>query len=118
MKTVPFLLVAALGVLALVGAGPSPGGEGQSKCCQLVQDALQASRRIKIGETRRQLETDFREDGGAQVRDQTRYMYRRCSYIRVDVDFKLAAPVDSPADSPDDTVVKVSRPYLAYPTMD
>jgi len=118
MKIVGFLLVVALGVLAFLEAQPSPGAGGDSNCCQLVQDALQASQRIKSGETRRQLEADFREDGGAQVRDETRYIYRRCRYIRVDVDFKLAPPEDSPADSPDDTVVKVSKPYLAYPTMD
>ena len=118
MKTIAFLLVAALGAVALSEARPSPHGEDPSNCCQLVQDAQQASQRIKPGETRRQLEADFREDGGAQVRDETRYIYRRCRYIRVDVDFKLAPPEDSPADSPDDTVVKVSKPYLAYPTMD
>jgi len=40
MKTIAFLLVAALGAVALSEARPSPHGEDPSNCCQLVQDAL------------------------------------------------------------------------------
>jgi hypothetical protein len=68
--------------------------------------------------TRREVEKHFKLDGGMQVRQETRYMYLGCYYIRVDVEFDLAAPTGRVEDSPNDVVSRVSRPYVAYPTMD
>ncbi len=90
----------------------------QSSSCKMVQDALEASRDIKVGTTRRKLEENWSLDGGMEFRDEARYIYRKCGYIRVDVKFKLAAPADGIENLPDDAVIHVSRPYLAYPTMD
>jgi hypothetical protein len=90
----------------------------QSASCKMVQGALRASRDIKIGSTRRELENNWSLDGGTELRDEGRYNYRGCGYIQVDVKFKLAAPTDQTGDLPDDTVTHVSRPNLAYPRLD
>jgi hypothetical protein len=92
--------------------------ENRSPCCDMAQEALRASGSIKAGMTRRELERHWRIDGGVQFRDETRYVFPKCGHIRVDVSFKLAAPTDQIENSPDDTVTRVSKPYLAYPTMD
>ena len=70
--------------------------------------------------TRKEIEQHFKLDGGGQLRENTRYIYTDCRDvdIKVDGDFKPAPPVDGVDDSPDDTVVKVSKPYLEYPDRD
>jgi hypothetical protein len=112
------LLPIVLGGLTLLEAGGTSVAEDQSKCCGLPREALKVSGEIKSGMIRRQVELNFRSDGGMQVRDVTRYVYRSCDYIRVDVHFKLAKPVNSIKELPDDIVTEVSTPYLAHPTMD
>lgn len=95
---------------------PQTSQSGQAKCCDIVKAALEASRNIKPGMTRRQVETLFREDGGVQFPDEANYVYRDCAYIKVRIWFKQKKKtVDS---SPDDAVVKISRPFIDYPTMD
>jgi len=49
-----------------------------------------------------------------------RYTYKKCGFIKVDIDFSLARKYEAGKDveSPDDVITKVSRPYLDYPTMD
>lgn len=118
MRKILWLVVAVLGVLALLGTGSKLRAGDQSNCCSLTQEALKASGSIKSGMTRHEVELNFRPDGGVQVRDVTRYVYRGCVYIRVDIHFKLAKPTDAIKGSPDDIVTKVSTPYLAYPTID
>lgn len=114
LVAVAILLCAA----TLTGAGPRTQSETQSNCCTMVREALKAAGDIRAGMSRHEVESHFRLDGGAHVRDDARYVYRDCAYIIVDIHFKLAAPVDSPKESPDDVVTKVSKPYLAYPTID
>jgi hypothetical protein len=118
MRKAMTLVATVLCAFALMGARPRPQSESGSNCCTMAREALKATKDIRIGMTRRQVESHFRLDGGAQVRDNTRYVYRDCAYIQVDINFKIAAPVNSPDASPGDVVTKVSEPYLAYPTID
>jgi hypothetical protein len=92
--------------------------EKQAHSCDVIEDAIRASEKIKIGTTRRELAQHWVLDGGFQVRDETRYVYSHCENIRVDVKFKPVGPTDSIDKAWDDTVTGVSKPYLAYPTMD
>ena len=94
------------------------GGEDQSKCCSVALEALKASAAIRPRMTRGEVEQHFRPDGGTQVRDATRYVFRDCEYIMIDIHFNLAAPTDRIGDSPNDLVKNASKPYLAYPRMD
>jgi hypothetical protein len=91
--------------------------ENQSSCCKMIQEALQASGNIKMGMSRKEVEDYWLRDGGVQFREETRYMYPNCRYVRVDVKFDLVAP-NEVKDSPGDRVKEVSKPYVAYPTMD
>lgn len=118
MKASIALLATILGIFSLLETGLSRRLENQSSCCEIVQNALRDSMRITIGMKRRTLGEHWKLDGGAQVRGEERYTYAGCSYIRVDIDFKLAAPAEKIEGSPDDTVSKVSKPYIAYPTSD
>jgi hypothetical protein len=92
--------------------------ENESPSCAFVQDALRDSQKIEVGATRREIEQQWTADGGMQFREETRYLYRSCEYIRVDIKFKLNNPPDGFEFSPDDIVAEVSKPYLAYPTAD
>ncbi len=109
------------GILALFSAArlrPSPPPQVQSDCCRLVQQALKTSRTIKPGTTRREVERIFKVDGGAHMIGDTRYVYPACPYVKVDVRFKVAAGEHSLNESPDDTVIETSKPYLDLPTTD
>jgi hypothetical protein len=70
---------------------------------------------VKPGMTRQSLSQFFREDGGLQFPAQTRYVYKRCPYVKIDVEFSVDAGHTFNAD---DKIVKISRPYLEYPFSD
>jgi hypothetical protein len=67
---------------------------------------------------RKEVEKDFKYDGGIQFRDRGLYTYRGCAYIKLEVDFQLAPNQPDARSSPDDTVTKVSKLFIDYPTMD
>jgi hypothetical protein len=81
-----------------------------------IEHVLDSVATIKPGMTRKDLAPVFAVDGGLQVREKGRYVYARCPYIKVDVEFSLAA--EQRDFGPDDKIIKVSRPYLEYPTSD
>jgi hypothetical protein len=79
---------------------------------QWIQHVMRSISTIKPGMTRKDLGRVLAEDGGLSFRSQGRYLYRHCPFIKVDVQF---SPVDEEINqSPDDKIVKVSRPYLEY----
>lgn len=81
-----------------------------------IQQVVHSFQTIKPGMKRREILRVFTEDGGLSTRSQQRYVYKTCRYIKVDVEF---SPIDRGThESPDDTIVKVSRPYLEYPAFD
>lgn len=57
------------------------------------------------GHTRAELLATFFKDGGFSAA----YVHKRCSYLKVDVDFSLTI---EGTESPDDVIEKVSPPYL------
>lgn len=117
MRRAAALLLAVLAVTVLVLVTVSRHGlRADVTACSVAKSALEAARQIKPGMTRGDVESHFYVDGGAQIPDATRYVYRGCQYIRVDVSFKL--PPSATEFSPNDIVIEASRPYLAYPTMD
>jgi hypothetical protein len=71
--------------------------------------------------TRRDVERNFTMDGGLQFFSKsgftTCYVYSKCEFIRITVAFNAAqSKMGSP--SPDDIVVRVSKPYLEYAAKD
>lgn len=98
---------------------PSVCAAGESKSCEMVIDAMDAASRLKIGMLRADVERDFEADGGMSVRDRGTYTYRRCHYIKLNIEFKVHENVPNTyAISPGDEVSKISGLYLAYPVSD
>ena len=58
----------------------------------LVERALKDYQQIKSASTRAQVEKYFRQDGGLQFPAKVRYVYAKCDYLHVDVEFELARP--------------------------
>ncbi len=70
---------------------------------------------IKVGMTRKDLLKVFMEEGGLSTPQWRQYVYRRCGYIKVEVEFATA--VDA-KESPDDRITKISKPFLQLGIMD
>jgi hypothetical protein len=74
---------------------------------------------IKVGMTRGELLKVFMEEGGISSRTRHRYVYRKCGYVKVDVEFAPVSDNDNtPRDRPDDRITKISRPYLQFVIID
>ena len=94
-------------------------GGGESQSCRLVVEALEATSKLKTGMLRADIERDFDPDGGMSVQDRGTFTYRRCHYIKIDIEFKIRGNATSTHSfSPEDEVSKISRPYLSYPVSD
>lgn len=85
----------------------SPQRAAGEQNCTIVKEALDDSLHLKVGMTRREVEKNFRLDGGMQFFSSFRYAYSKCEYIKLDIAFKHAVPGNSIVSSPDDTVVKI-----------
>ena len=83
---------------------------------QWVDHVMRSISAIKPGMTRKDLFRIFVEEGGLSSRSQRRCVYKHCPYIKVDVEFSTAD--DQPDESPNDKIVKISRPYLEYSIFD
>jgi len=117
MKSIASLITFSISV-ALVSIALIRGGQAQnSPSCAEVHRALVDHDRIRVGVARREVEKYFVQDGGLQFPGTTRYVYTRCPYIHVDVDFKAKASAGQPF-SPDDVVTKVSKLYVDYSAKD
>lgn len=81
-----------------------------------INEVLRSIITIQPGMTRKNVARLLTEDGGLQFRGHGRYVYAKCPYIKVDIEF--SAVDGGEKFSPEDKIVKVSRPYLEYPTSD
>ena len=115
------LKVASTVVLALAllaSTGFSYGRSAADESCGVIEEALQETGKLKPGTTRDKVEVSFVLDGGLNFVMTSRYSFRKCRSIKVDVEFSDREG-GSPKDfSATDRVVKVSRPYLEYPAFD
>jgi hypothetical protein len=78
-----------------------------------VESVMRSIFTIKPGATRKDLLRVFTEEGGLSTRTERTYVYKRCRYIKVDVEF---APVgdlqEGLSEMPADKITTISRPYL------
>ena len=75
-------------------------------------------RSLKVGMTRADVLKVSMGEGGISDRGWRRYVYRKCAYIKVDVEF---APVGNPnryGESADDRITKISKPFLEWSIRD
>jgi hypothetical protein len=98
-----------------VEAEPTSDAYGSAQAIWIAA-SLKEMQTITVGLTRRDLLKVFMEEGGISFQTQRRYVYRKCGYIKVDVEF---APSGKPSDpSSDDRITKISKPFLEFAIMD
>jgi hypothetical protein len=117
MKTLPMLVLFTFAV-AMLQAASRVGVPPQKDHCPEIREVLDDFGKIRNGMTRRDLDKLFTEDGGMSIRQKTRYLSRRCNYIKVEVHFKPVHAINSPEFSPSDIIIEVSKPYLEAVTVD
>ena len=91
---------------------------GDCSSCEIVQRALKDAESLKVGTTRQDIaKSGFVLAGGWNVRDPTVYVYSRCDYIKLEVNFTLDPKVEREF-SPKDTISKISGLEIVYPARD
>jgi hypothetical protein len=92
---------------------PNPQSGDDQSHLQWLSKSLDSIQTIKVGMTRRELLTLFREDGGLQFMP-IRYVYKACPVIKVDVTFT----VNDTGDQVNHRIKSISKPYLESPVFD
>jgi hypothetical protein len=86
---------------------------------QWVAGVLKEIQTVKIGMTRQDLLKVFATEGGLSTRRTRTYAYKGCPYVKVDVEFRpIQQANEELKEFPDDKVVRISKPYLAWAVMD
>ncbi len=85
---------------------------------EFLEKAIKTVSDIPSGEVRAELERDFILDGGFQTAQISRYVYRACHLIKIDVEFTISNSSSLPEPAPTDQVKHVSKRYLEYPFAD
>jgi hypothetical protein len=85
--------------------------------CGSIAQALEDSIHLKAGMTRRDAEQYFSLDGGMNFRGQSRYVYKKCNMVKVEITFEQDTSVQNDF-SPKDKIKSLSRLFLEFPTMD
>ena len=119
--TILFLLGAILGAAAQqsVDLAQKTASEFDSNLTKSVALAIRSIATVTPGMTRSDLLQVFTTEGGLSNRRHQTFVYRRCPYIKVDVDFLPAAnELDWITEMPEDKIVKMSQPYLQWSVMD
>jgi len=89
----------------------------EDQSCETIQQALLAHDKLKPGMTRAEVEKIFHIAGGMTFRGRTTYVYPKCEYITVDVEFEPDRGYKSEF-SATDVVKKVGQLYIRYPAYD
>jgi hypothetical protein len=116
------MTVAKLSIFLALTLGPivfyHPAQQPQpASGCRLLEQALADYGQLKPGGSRAEVERYFSRDGGFQTSGSTRYVYAKCEYLHVDIEFEVAKPSDVTLSSTD-KVTKISKLYAEYPAKD
>jgi hypothetical protein len=121
----PKLLLALLLIGVLCGCATEPstksfvtssdGTNIDKDLTKQISAILTECQKIKSGMTRAELLTVFTTEGGLSTANHRTFVYRRCPYIKVDVDFTLSNPKQ---ERPSDIISKISKPYLDWSIID
>lgn len=115
---IKFVVVALFTTFASQAVAQSAQQKPNPECCSIVVAALEAVSRIHAGMSRAEVEKAFVVDGGLIIRDKTRYSFRNCHSIKVEITFDRNRLVPGVLGSPNDTVKSIDQPYLQYPIAD
>jgi len=103
----------------LLRVEPLPSGTAyDSELARWIGANLPEMESIKHGMTRKELLRVFMGEGGISNRQQRRYVYRRCAYVKVDVEFAPAGIPNAYGEGPDDRITKISKPFLEFAIVD
>lgn len=90
-----------------------------------VSHAIEEMRSIRIGMTRKQLLGILTTEGGVSTRLTRTYVSRECPYFKIDVEFKASGEMEKDreghliqAESGDDIIATLSKPYLDFSISD
>ena len=120
------LLSVALGGSGLVRAArpQSQVSSGQDHIAW-VAGALKRMQTVKVGMTRDDLLNVFGTEGGLSTGLRRTFVSGDCPYFKVDVEFKAVGRPSRDGDGrvtlvegPQDVIVKISRPYLQFSSVD
>ncbi len=117
MRTATKLFIVILLTGTLFIANPRARQNNDGATCGVIEQALRAYREVKVGATRRDVAKYFVPDGGMQFPAKTRYVYPKCNYLHIEVEFELVRPADI-SSLPNDRVIGVSKLYVDNPAKD
>jgi hypothetical protein len=119
MKGVLILTFIVLGTVFLLNFAETSSGQSQTASCQCVTDALSEIGKIEVGMKRKDLDKMFSIDGGISRTNPQRFVYEKCTFIKVEVKFKFVNDSSKfPKDNPEDEITEISKPYLEHPFYD
>ena len=112
MKSIMLVIasVVVVGIVAL--ALQAQKNEDTAGHVQWVENALKDMQTIRVGMTRKDLLTIFTTEGGISSPRSRQYVYKKCPYFKVQVEFEVSQSGDRLVESPDDKIIKISKPYL------
>jgi hypothetical protein len=119
MRKVSFLLGLTLAILSV---GFLHVGRSQDKDDHVkwVANSLKEMETIKVGMTRADLLRVFAEEGGLSTRRWRQYVYQKCPYFKVKVEFEPVGEPEGPnsMESSKDKIAKISQPFLEWSVLD
>lgn len=112
MRTVLSLVTFVVILIALVPGFSSQAVSNQMGHVEWVANALKEMQSIKVGMTRRELLQVFTTEGGISTPARSHYVYKGCPYFKVQVEFQLQGGSGRQEASPEDKIIKISKPYI------
>lgn len=110
MKSVRLVIASIVAIAVLSFALQAQRNDDPGGHVQWVANAMKEMQTIKVGMTRRDLLRVFTTEGGLSTPASRQYVYRKCPYFKVQVEFELSD--GKTTESPDDKIINLSKPYL------
>jgi len=126
MRKFAVVTVASLFVVVVsVSALSARSSQKSQEPTEWIANNLKEIEKVTVDMTRADLFKVFTTEGGLSTGLKRVYVYRKCPYIKVDVEFE---PVDKPArgaegrvtliEADEDVIKKISKPYLEWSILD
>ena len=106
------LFAASVSSSARAEEAKAEGAKVDAELTAKIKDALADLKKIKPGMTRADLLNVLTTEGGFSTRTRRRYVYAKCPYIKVDVEFEKVGEEERFGESSKDKVTSVSQPFL------
>jgi hypothetical protein len=123
-RIVSLLLAAFVWIGVAAGQSPVKPLVADPALTRSIDQVLKDVSSIQSGMTRAELLRVFTTEGGLSTRDEQRYVYRRCPFIKVMVSFRRPADADDDwGGAPEeertgDIIQSISKPFLEYSIAD